>query len=101
MSTADNATATVAVTQPLRGQRGLSLSSGMLLGSVAVLGFSFSLPATRLALRDIDPWLVAFGRALVAAVLSVIVLRAARAPWPTRAQWRSLAIVAAGVVVGF
>ena len=73
----------------------------MLLGTIGVIGFSFSLPATRLALRDLDPWVVAFGRALVAAALAVVVLRASRAPWPTRAQWRSLAIVAAGVVVGF
>jgi len=73
----------------------------VLLGAIGVVGFSFSLPATRLALRDIDPWVVAFGRALVAAALSVLVLRAARAPWPTRAQVRSLAVVAAGVVIGF
>ena len=73
----------------------------MLLGTIGVIGFSFSLPATRLALRDLDPWVVAFGRALVAAALAVVVLRASRARWPTRAQWRSLAIVAAGVVVGF
>ena len=52
-------------------------------------------------LRDLDPWVVAFGRALVAAVLAGGLLRATRAPWPSRAQWRSLAIVAAGVVVGF
>ena len=73
----------------------------MLLGTVAVIGFSFSLPATRLALRDLDPWVVAFGRAVVAAALSAVVLRATRAPRPTPSQWRSLAIVAAGVVIGF
>jgi drug/metabolite transporter (DMT)-like permease len=66
-----------------------------------VIGFSFSLPATRLALRDLDPWVVAFGRAAVAAGLSAVVLAVTRAPWPSRAQWRSLAIVAAGVVIGF
>jgi drug/metabolite transporter (DMT)-like permease len=44
---------------------------------------------------------VAFGRALVAAVLAGLVLWLSRAPRPSRAQWRSLAIVAAGVVVGF
>jgi len=68
---------------------------------VGVIGFSFSLPATRLALRDLDPWVVAFGRAAVAAGLSGLVLAATRAPWPSRAQWRGLAVVAAGVVVGF
>jgi drug/metabolite transporter (DMT)-like permease len=73
----------------------------VLLGAVGVVGFSFSLPATRLALRGLDPWVVAFGRAVVAAALSAIVLRATRAPHPTREQWRKLAIVASGVVIGF
>jgi drug/metabolite transporter (DMT)-like permease len=71
------------------------------LGAVGVLGFSFSLPATRLALRDLDPWVVAFGRAAVAAALALLVLRAARASLPTRTQWRRLAVVAGGVVIGF
>jgi drug/metabolite transporter (DMT)-like permease len=73
----------------------------VLLGMVGVAGFSFSLPATRLALRDLDPWVVAFGRAAVAAALALVVLRMARAPLPTSGQWRRLAIVAAGVVIGF
>jgi drug/metabolite transporter (DMT)-like permease len=77
------------------------LGTGFVLGLVGVIGFSFSLPATRLALRDLDPWVVAFGRAVVAASLGAVVLCVTRAPWPSRAQLRSLAIVAAGVVVGF
>lgn len=97
MGDGSNATTAVRVTQPLHAR----LAPGVLLGTIGVIGFSFSLPATRLALRDLDPWVVAFGRALVAAALSMVVLRAGRAPWPSRRQWRSLAIVAAGVVVGF
>ena len=78
-----------------------ALPPGVLLGALGVLGFSFSLPATRLAVADLDPFLVAFGRAVVAGVLSVAVLAATRAPRPTPAQWRSLVLVAIGVVVGF
>jgi drug/metabolite transporter (DMT)-like permease len=78
-----------------------ALGPGVALGAVGILGFSFSLPATRLAVGDLDPWLVAFGRATVAAILAAGYLRATRAPRPTRAQARSLVIVAAGVVVGF
>jgi drug/metabolite transporter (DMT)-like permease len=74
---------------------------GLALAAVGVALFSFSLPATRLAVEGLDPWFVSFGRAAVAAVLSVAVLRATRAPRPTRAQWRRLAIVAFGIVVGF
>ena len=68
---------------------------------MGIVGFSFSLPATRLAVADFDPWLVAFGRATVAAGLAALYLLATRAPRPTRGQARSLAIVAAGVIVGF
>src|SRR3954469_11807551 len=78
-----------------------TLGPGVVLGALGILGFSFSFPATRLAVADLDPWLVAFGRATGAAVLAAVYLTATRAPRPTRAQVRSLAIVAAGVVVGF
>jgi drug/metabolite transporter (DMT)-like permease len=104
MSNGSNATTAVAVTQPRRALAGRLrryAAPGVLLGTIGVIGFSFSLPATRLALRDLDPWVVAFGRALVAAALAALVLRATRAPRPTREQWRSLTIVAAGVVIGF
>jgi drug/metabolite transporter (DMT)-like permease len=66
-----------------------------------VIGFSFSLPATRLAVVDLDPWFVTFARAVAAALLAALYLLAVRAPLPTWAQWRRLAIVAGGVVVGF
>ena len=75
---------------------------GLALASLGVVLFSFSLPATRLAVADLDPFFVSFGRAAVAAVLSVVALRVLRAPVPRgAAQWRSLAIIAFGVVVGF
>lgn len=79
----------------------ITLPAGLALGALGVLGFSFSLPATKLAIAGLDPWFVAFGRAVVAGVLAAGVLAAGRAPRPTGAQWRSLAIVAFGVVIGF
>jgi drug/metabolite transporter (DMT)-like permease len=66
-----------------------------------VLAFSMSLPATRVAVADLDPWFVAFGRAVGAALLAVGYLRFTGAVAPTRDQWRRLAVVALGVVVGF
>jgi drug/metabolite transporter (DMT)-like permease len=71
------------------------------LGALGILAFSFSLPATKLAVGGLDPWLVAAGRAVVAALLAAAVLAAVRAPRPSAAQVRSLAVVALGVVVGF
>jgi drug/metabolite transporter (DMT)-like permease len=95
MSIRSNATARRGVTQAA------TLPPGLVLGALGVLAFSFSLPATRLAVADLDPWFVAFGRAAVAGVLSAAVLSAGRAPRPTAAQWRALVLVAMGVVVGF
>jgi drug/metabolite transporter (DMT)-like permease len=74
---------------------------GLALATLGVAIFSFSLPATRLAVADLDPSFVSFGRAAVAAALGAVVLRAVRAPRPRGAQWRSLAVIAFGVVVAF
>jgi drug/metabolite transporter (DMT)-like permease len=71
------------------------------LGLTGVVAFSFSLPATKLAVADLDPWFVAFARAAVAAALAAAYLAAVRAPRPHGDQWRRLVLVAAGVVVGF
>lgn len=74
---------------------------GLALGALGVLAFSMSLPATRVAVHQLDPWFVAFGRAVGAALLAIAYLRITRAPRPQPAHWRRLAIVALGVIVGF
>ena len=74
---------------------------GLALGALGVLAFSMSLPATRVAVREIDPWFVAFGRAVGAALLAWAYLRITGAPRPTGTQWRRLSVVALGVVFGF
>jgi len=79
----------------------VTLPAGLVLGALGVLGFSFSLPATKLAVGDLDPWFVALGRAAVAGLLALAWLGAVRAPRPTAGQWWSLAVVAFGVVLGF
>ena len=75
--------------------------SGLALGALGVLAFSMSLPATRVAVHELDPWFVAFGRAVGAALLAAAYLRSTGAPVPSRTQWRRLSIVALGVVFGF
>ncbi|GHH47168.1 DMT family transporter [Lentzea cavernae] len=77
------------------------MPAGVTLGALGVLGFSFSLPATRLAVAGLDPWFVAFGRALVAGVLAIGYLALSRAPRPTATQIRRLVVVALGIVIGF
>ena len=75
--------------------------SGLGLGVLAVILFSFSFPATKLAVDGLEPLLVSFGRAAVAGVLAIAYLAAVRAPLPSAAQLRRLAVVAGGVVIGF
>ncbi len=71
------------------------------LGFLGVLGFSFSLPATRLAVEELDATFVGLGRAVVAASLGALLLVVMRQPRPRRDQLARLAIVGVGVVVGF
>jgi len=64
------------------------------LGLLGVLGFSFSLPATRLAVEDLDATFVGLGRAVVAAALGAALLLATGQPRPRRDQLGRLALVA-------
>jgi drug/metabolite transporter (DMT)-like permease len=77
------------------------LAPGVLWGSLGVLAFSLTLPASEAALPAFGTVTVGLGRAVPAALLGAVCLIATRASPPTGAQWRRLALVAAGVVVGF
>jgi drug/metabolite transporter (DMT)-like permease len=70
-------------------------------GFLGVLAFSFTLPATRVAVEQLDPTFVGIGREAFAAALAGLILLVARAPFPSRAQLRRLGIVAVGVVFGW
>jgi drug/metabolite transporter (DMT)-like permease len=98
MSADSNAFAAAAVT--VRPRPGAPLA-GVALGLAGVVAFSLSFPATKLAVESLDPWFIAFGRAAVASALAAVVLVAGRAPRPSAAQLRGLAVVAGGVIVGF
>lgn len=74
---------------------------GMWWGLAGVAVFSLTLPFTRVAVAELNPVLVALGRAVVAAVAAALMLWWLRAPLPTRRQWQALAVTALGVVVGF
>lgn len=78
-----------------------SAGRGWLDGLVGVAIFSGSLPATRVAVADFDPVFLTAARAVVAAFAAVLLLRVLRAPRPARGDLAGLALVAAGVVVGF
>ncbi|MEO3781137.1 DMT family transporter [Micromonospora sp. B11E3] len=69
--------------------------------ALGVLSFSFSFPATRWTLDGFGPWSATGVRGLLAAVIALVALIATRAPLPARSDWRALAVVAAGCVIGF
>lgn len=73
----------------------------MWLGLTGVAIFSLTLPFTKMAVAELNPVLVAFGRAVVAAIGSAILLWWIGAPRPTRTQLRALLVTALGVVIGF
>lgn len=77
--------------------------AGLGWGLLGVTAFSFTMPFTRVAVENghMSPLFVGAGRATIAAVLAIIALRLTRQALPRGNQWIRLAIVAAGVVVGF
>ncbi|HVU05111.1 MAG TPA: DMT family transporter [Polyangiaceae bacterium] len=80
-----------------RGRRG----SGIVLGLLAVLGFSFTLPLTRLALPSFGALGLTALRAAIAGVVAAAILLASPGRRPTRAELRGLLVVGLGTVVGF
>ncbi len=74
---------------------------GLIHGFIGMAIFSASLPATRLAVLDLDPLFVTLGRAAIAGLIGGICLLATRQRLPGAAEWARLGIVAGGVVVGF
>lgn len=74
---------------------------GLFYGFLGVLGFSLTLPATRVAVQYLEPSIVGLGRALVAALLSLFLLVLTRQAIPSRKHLGSLIIVAGGVIAGF
>jgi drug/metabolite transporter (DMT)-like permease len=76
-------------------------AEGVLLGALGVLGFSFTLPATRIAVAQLDATVVGLGRAVVAAALAIAVLGIRGEPVPPRRLWLRIAMAGMGVVVGF
>lgn len=76
-------------------------TSGWINGFLGVLIFSGSLPATRVAVMDLDPVFVTVARAAIAGVLGLALLLVFRANRPARGDLVSLLVVALGVVIGF
>ncbi|WP_062985318.1 DMT family transporter [Nocardia anaemiae] len=76
-------------------------SAGFTWGLAGVAAFSFTMPLTRVAVGGLTPLFIGSGRAVVAAILAGVALAATRQPLPAGTQWARIAVVAAGIVVGF
>lgn len=70
-------------------------------GFLGMLIFSASLPATRIAVMDFDSLFLTVARASIAGILGLALLLILRQKPPARDDLVPLAIVAAGVVLGF
>lgn len=78
-----------------------SAASGWINGLLGVVIFSGSLPATRVAVLDMDPFFLTFLRASIAGILAVMLIFGFREKRPQTSQLIPLVIVSLGVVIGF
>jgi len=76
-------------------------TKGMLLGLIGVSAFGLTLPATRVVVPYLDPIFIGLGRAVLAALVAVLLLFSFKQKIPNKKQIYQLSIVALGVVVGF
>jgi drug/metabolite transporter (DMT)-like permease len=77
------------------------MSAGTLQAGLGVVAFSLTFPATAWGLEGFGPWSLVAVRGVLAALIAGGCLLALRVPLPGRRHWAGLAVVAAGVVVGF
>ena len=75
--------------------------SGWINGLLGVIIFSGSLPATRVAVLDMDPLFLTFLRASIAGVLAIMLIYGFREKRPQASQIVPLIIVSLGVIIGF
>jgi drug/metabolite transporter (DMT)-like permease len=74
---------------------------GYLLGCIGVLVFGTTIPMTRMAVIELDPYFITIGRALIAALLAALTLLATRSRMPPPSDWLRFAVFAGTAVVAF
>ena len=76
-------------------------TKGMLVGFIGIFIFSLTLPATKVAIKDLDPYFIAYGRAVLAAFAAMIYLIISKTKWVETKYVPKLLVIAGGVVFGF
>ncbi|HLL34332.1 MAG TPA: DMT family transporter [Streptomyces sp.] len=77
------------------------VSGGTLQAALGVVAFSLTFPATAWGLEGFGPWSLVAVRSVLAALIAGGCLLALKVPLPDRRHLPGLAVVAAGVVLGF
>ncbi|TXG96295.1 MAG: DMT family transporter [Rhodocyclaceae bacterium] len=73
----------------------------MLLGFIGVLMFSLTLPFTRIAVGELSPYFVTFGRSSLGGICALLLFAFTKPKLPTKNQLIRLSVMALGVVYGF
>ena len=68
---------------------------------IAVFLWSFTVPATKIAVQGFDPFLTSAGRAVIAAMVAVPLLLVRKVPFPPRHLWRPILFTMTGAVFGW
>lgn len=76
-------------------------TQGMLIGFIGIFIFSLTLPATKIAINDFDPYFIAYGRAVIATLAAIIYLLLTKAVWVDKKYIPKLMIISFGVTFGF
>jgi drug/metabolite transporter (DMT)-like permease len=74
---------------------------GLFLGFLGVVCFGGTLPMTRLAVFEVQPWFITFARGAGAALIGIIVLITLKKPMPPKSEWRDYCIASLGITIGF
>ncbi len=74
---------------------------GYVFGFIGVFIFALTLPLTRIAVAEFNPFFLSIGRTVGAAALAIPLLIFTRQTCPSRDQILSLVLTAVGVVLGF
>ncbi|MET7322692.1 DMT family transporter [Streptomyces sp. NPDC005549] len=101
MRAQSSATASPRIAVGATGTTTPGASSGTVLAALGVVAFSLTFPATAWGLEGFGPWSLIAVRSILAAAVAggcLVVLRVAP---PERRHWLGLAVVGAGVVLGF
>ncbi|MEW1831876.1 DMT family transporter [Streptomyces sp. NPDC088196] len=97
----DSATAPSPIAVSTSPSTTATVRAGTVQAALGVIAFSLTFPATAWGLEGFGAWSLVAVRSVLAAVIAGGCLLALRVLVPGRRHWGGLAVVAAGVVVGF